>query len=137
MPICEDRGRPVLRCVNNHWQELNGPQRDPHTGQLLPPKTTMVTPPDWAIIPSRFVESHATPVQIYICRVCGYVELYAVPSIKPPEEPREDPLEATAKAFLQTHYHWLCSTSVTKDVTFDTMNKAIDALREALKERGS
>jgi len=103
MPLIELQGHLVLRCINRHWREEDdGPKpKDPAdpSRSWEPPKTTMVAEPGWLAIPIApqaptgarltYMHSHqrALPVQVCVCSVCGYVEMYAGPVIAPKDWP--------------------------------------------------
>jgi hypothetical protein len=112
MPLFNDLGHVVLRCVNFHGAEylprISGKADPEHLERSLePPKTTMEALPNRAVVPGMIpnpeleaafraikagkpdapaphepiyymnVSSGAT-VQLYVCRICGYVEMYSV-----------------------------------------------------------
>jgi len=97
MPIVEEGpGRFVLRCVNYHGPEYMGPvliSRDA-AGYYPPPKTTMDAVAGRTVVPlTSWIQSGdeimprhrldpdiGVPVQLYMCRICGYVEIYSRPA---------------------------------------------------------
>ncbi len=100
MPIEEDAGHFVLRCVNYHGPEYQSrirAVRDPDNPDRAkdPPKTTMAPLNVWLIIPATTTGpggdvypdmQRGAPIRIYICQVCGYVEMYSRP-LAPPMGP--------------------------------------------------
>jgi len=97
MPIKEDFGQLVLRCVNYHGPEYAGQAiAVGPPGSQPQPRTTMAALPGWTIVPAteygeRIDLEHSTPVQLYVCRVCGYVEMYARPWNPPTGVPSAEP----------------------------------------------
>jgi hypothetical protein len=108
MPLVDVMGHVVLRCVNDHLvnagvpgsQEiglLDAPAlRDPdNPGRSKePPKTTMESLADWGFITTIrspnppgampiVTMRDGTPIRLYMCRVCGYVEMYVAAIVAP------------------------------------------------------
>ncbi len=99
MPLVDSHGHRVFRCINNHWKEDQTyeplPADPEQRGRSKePPKTTMEALPDWGFItrihsPSTpgampiVMMREGTPLRIYRCRLCGYVEMYTGDIIAP------------------------------------------------------
>jgi len=100
MPLVEYlAGHFVLKCPNYHGIEYMPPSiiRMDTAGAPIPPKTTMEELPGWQIIPRALDEeervagpqepetlaawavcpTRGLPVRLFMCRECGFVEMYA------------------------------------------------------------
>jgi hypothetical protein len=106
MPLKEYvKGHFVLRCPNFHGTEYSTPtivKIGPEGIVFPPPKTTMDAAPGWMVVPAAGYQIHkdgvgktqsgvglvgGMPVRLFVCRMCGYIEMYAGPVIAPNEWP--------------------------------------------------
>ena len=96
-------GRFVVRCVNYHGPEYQTPPviRKDSPALTAPPPTSMVAIPLQTILPVTHLHHDpdyvmprrqldpdgGVPVRVFVCKICGYVEMYTAAAHRPPEPP--------------------------------------------------
>ena len=80
MPLIEESDRTVLKCVNHAHRSHAAPAVIDDDGTTMTVKEwnalSYMEPPSVQLPEGRFSQT-ILPVRAYVCRVCGYVELYA------------------------------------------------------------